>query len=206
MFVVDPRGADRPAMEGSVKDAFETRDWMMDIIVSLAADFAWRRTDVGTLEYMAEREGRVLYSRPGFDAPARVRETPSDEPRSLPEWIERAQRDFRALDALVRAGRAARGLDLLSRTSGRGENAQGGPGSHADVASAPAFADGPARSLSRIAPTHCGGVADACAVLDGVFPKTRYPDDPIPTAEEVDAAVTAARLVREAARIAGVIV
>ena len=51
-----------------------------------------------------------------------------------------------------------------------------------------------------------GGVAGACATLDGVFPKTRYPDTPIPTSAEVDAAVSAARLIREAARIVGVAV
>jgi HEPN domain-containing protein len=51
-----------------------------------------------------------------------------------------------------------------------------------------------------------GDVAVACAVLDGVFSKTRYPDNPIPTADEVAAAVKAARAIREAARMAGVMV
>ncbi len=35
-----------------------------DIIVTRPADFAWRKEIVGTIEWPAAREGKVLYSRP----------------------------------------------------------------------------------------------------------------------------------------------
>jgi HEPN domain-containing protein/predicted nucleotidyltransferase len=205
MFVVDPRGADRPAVEGRVREGLGDLCSMMDIIITFVADFAWRRTDVGTLQYMAEQEGRVLYLRPGFDSPARVRETPSDEPRSLAEWVARAQRDFKAFDALMRTGEPLEDSICL----------------HAHQAAEKTLKavlvrtqiSPPHRHLLKDLLARCpeslqrlGGVADACATLDGVFPKTRYPDDPIPTEAEVEAAVKAARLVREAARVVGVIV
>jgi HEPN domain-containing protein len=178
---------------------------MMDIIITFVADYTWRRTDVGTLEYMAEREGRVLYSRSGFDSSARVRETPSDEPRSLPEWVARAQRDFLALDVLARAGEPLEDSICFHAHEAVEKTLK--------AVLVRSQISPPHRHLLKELLARCpeslqrlSGVADACAILDGVFPKTRYPDDPIPTAEEVDAAVKAARLIRERARIAGVIV
>lgn len=205
MFVVDPRGAERSVVEARVREALGDLCSMMDIIISFVADYAWRRTDVGTLEYMAEREARVLYSRPGFDMPARVRETPSDEPRSLPEWINRARRDFHGLEALLRSPDPVEDVicfhahQAVEKTlkAVLVRNQISPPHRHLLkhlLALCP-------EALQRLV-----GVADSCAILDGVFPKTRYPDDPIPTAAEVDAAVKAARMIREAARIAGVIV
>ncbi|MGH7617599.1 MAG: HEPN domain-containing protein, partial [Gemmatimonadaceae bacterium] len=205
MFVVDPHGADRAATEKRVHAAFEPRDWMMDVIVSLAPDFLWRRTDVGTLEYMAEREGRVLYSRPGFDTTPRVRERPDDEPRSLPEWIERARSDFRAMDALLRAGDRLED-PICFHAHQAAEKVLKAVLVRAGISP-------PYKHLLSLLLSLCpeqlralGGVADACATLDRVFPKTRYPENPIPTAAEVDEAAQAARKIREAARIPGVIV
>jgi HEPN domain-containing protein/predicted nucleotidyltransferase len=204
IFVVRPRGADRSATEKLVRDAFATRDWAMDIIVSLTPDYMWRRTDVGTLEYMAEREGRMLYSRPGFETLARVSETPA-EPRSLPEWIARARTDFAAMEALMRApGRFEDPICFHAHQAAE---------KTLKAVLVRAGESPPYRHLLSLLLSHCpdawrrlGGVADACATLDAVFPKTRYPDNPIPTAAEVDAAANAARVIREAARIAGVIV
>jgi hypothetical protein len=36
----------------------------MDVIVTKPADFAWRKEIVGTIEWPAAREGKVLYVRP----------------------------------------------------------------------------------------------------------------------------------------------
>jgi predicted nucleotidyltransferase len=36
----------------------------MDIIVTTPEDFAWRKEVVGTIEWPAAREGKVLYARP----------------------------------------------------------------------------------------------------------------------------------------------
>ena len=35
-----------------------------DIIVTTPEDFKWRKETVGTIEYSAEKEGKVLYARP----------------------------------------------------------------------------------------------------------------------------------------------
>jgi HEPN domain-containing protein/predicted nucleotidyltransferase len=206
MFVVNPRGADRSAVEARVREGLGTLSSMMDIIVSFTQDFEWRRKDVGTLEYIVEHEGHVLYSRLGFDAPARVREErPTDQPRSLPEWIARAQRDFKALDVLQSTSEPVED-SICFHAHQAGEKTLKAVLVRARISP-------PYRHLLKELLALCpealrtlGGVADACAVLDGVFPKTRYPDNPIPSAPEVDAAVNAARLIREAARIAGVIV
>ncbi len=205
MFIVDPHGEDRRAAEIRVQEAFAKRDWAMDIIVSLVPDYLWRRLDVGTLEYMAEREGRLLYSRPGFEIVPRVRETPGDEPRSLAEWIARAQRDFRALDVLL--GSPERIEDPICF------HAHQAAEKTLKAVLVRAGISPPYRHLLSLLLSLCpealrtpGGVAEACVTLDGVFPKTRYPDNPIPGSAEVDAAVAAARMVREAARIAGVVI
>ncbi len=205
MFVVNPRGADRRATEKCVQDAFASRDWAMDIIVSLSPDFDWRRSDVGTLEYIAEHEGRVLYSRPGFDAAPRVRETPTDEPRSLAEWIDRARREYRTLETLVRAPEPHEDSICFHAHQAAEKTLKA---VLVRMGTSPPF-----RHLLRELLSLCpealrklGGVATACAILDDVFPKTRYPENPIPTADEVHAAVRAARAMREAARIAGVVV
>jgi HEPN domain-containing protein len=205
MFVVNPRGSNRRDIELAVQQAFANGGWAMDIIVSLAKDFEWRRTDVGTLEYMAEHEGRVLYSRPGLDPPARVRETPTGEPRSLPEWIERARTDFRAMAAVARSPERLEDPICFHAHQAAEKTLK--------AALVRAGISPPYRHLLSLLLSRCpetlrtiGGVVDACATLDAVLPKTRYPDHPVPTAAEVDAAVRAALLIREAARIAGVIV
>lgn len=43
--------------------ALGNRPFPMDIIVTRPEDFAWRKDFVGTIEYPAAREGKVLYER-----------------------------------------------------------------------------------------------------------------------------------------------
>jgi predicted nucleotidyltransferase len=53
--VVDTRLAIREALHG-----FRV---LLDVVVTSPADFAWRKEIVGTVEWPAAREGKVLYAR-----------------------------------------------------------------------------------------------------------------------------------------------
>jgi predicted nucleotidyltransferase len=57
------------AVEGSVRDkrleirqALHDSPFPLDVIVTRPEDFAWRKDVVGTIEWPAAREGRVLYA------------------------------------------------------------------------------------------------------------------------------------------------
>ena len=56
----------------------------LDIIVARPQDFAWRRDCVGTIEYPATHEGKVLYAQPD-----RVVEV-------LREWVFKAENDLKS--------------------------------------------------------------------------------------------------------------
>jgi predicted nucleotidyltransferase len=47
-----------------VRGALGNRAVPTDVILSRPEDFAWRKEIVGTIEYPAAREGKVLYARP----------------------------------------------------------------------------------------------------------------------------------------------
>jgi predicted nucleotidyltransferase len=79
----------------------------VDVIVDTCERFQRRRSDVGTLEYVADREGRILYMRAASLDRRFVRETPKVPPESLKEWLARAESDFTAMEELARAGRSS---------------------------------------------------------------------------------------------------
>src|SRR5713101_5948648 len=45
----------------------------LDVIVTTPEDFAWRKDVVGTIEWPATREGKVLYARPSSSFRSRLR-------------------------------------------------------------------------------------------------------------------------------------
>jgi HEPN domain-containing protein len=202
MFVIEP-SPDGTSRERDLRDAFGGRSWDMDVLVTTPEEFEWRRRDIGTLEYVVEQEGRVLYRRPDIRATARVREELREEPRSVAEWIDRARSDFWMLEA-GRPGdnpppdpvcfHAHQGVEKVLKAV---LVKSGTPPPHRHALA----------SLLSLCPASLrgvDGVAKACELLDGVFPKTRYPPHPPPTANEMAEAVRAARLVHEAVRILGV--
>src|SRR4051812_36591637 len=75
----------------------------VEIFVGTREKFERRRTDVGTLEYAADQEGRILYTRAAPPEARHVRETPNQASESLPEWIERARADFTAMTTLLQS-------------------------------------------------------------------------------------------------------
>ena len=62
LVVMDVRGSrleQRLAIRGALRDFLVP----MDILVTTPEDFAWRKDIVGTIEWPASREGKVLYAR-----------------------------------------------------------------------------------------------------------------------------------------------
>jgi HEPN domain-containing protein/predicted nucleotidyltransferase len=178
--------------------------WSMDVIVKTPAEIERQRDDVGTLVYVAEREGRVLYARPGLDgtrdasstAP-RVREEGRGAPESLARWIHRAESDLADMERLLG--------DPSPRWGGVCFHAHDGVekylkavlvATHTAPPRTHALAD-----LLEMCPDELRTnriVRESCATLSEVWPKTRYPEKPEPSAAEGLAAVDAARRVRAA--------
>ncbi|HVT38983.1 MAG TPA: HEPN domain-containing protein, partial [Gemmatimonadaceae bacterium] len=197
----DPNGGD-PVK--AIHAAFPNTTWGMDVVVRTPAEFERKRDDVGTLAYVAEREGRVLYARPGSGGPAnssgtapRVREEQRGPPESLADWMHRAENDFRSVERLVSAPSPT--WDAVCF------HAHDGAEKYLKSALVATHTPPPRthflRDLLAICPTELRTdrvVVDACTMLGAIWPKTRYPEEPEPSAAEGAAAVRAARDVRGA--------
>lgn len=163
----------------------------VDVILFTPAEYERKCTDVGTLAYVGAVEGVPLYERRRL-APRRVREELNEIPESVAEWIERAEVDFRTM------------LDL--------ERNNGEPDPicfHAHESAEKFFkcmlvrmhvAPPRSHSLAKLVET-AGAAADvsareACAILDDVWPRSRYPGHPRPSADDARAAVAAANAIR----------
>jgi len=182
---------DRP-----IHEALRGTPGNVDVIVYTPAEFERSRHDVGALAYAGEAEGRLLYDRMPSRWPRQVREQKRGVPESLAWWIARAESDFAAM-ADVSAG--SRSLDALSF--------------HAHQATEKFLKAAlivnhvpPPRThvLAELLPRAVAELRDdprvrrGCDVLDKLWPKMRYPKSPMPTLEEAEAAVAAAREVRSA--------
>lgn len=63
LMVVVPDVDSRRQMSVDIGVALHRFPFSKDVIVVRSEDFAWRKDVVGTLEYPAAREGKVLYAR-----------------------------------------------------------------------------------------------------------------------------------------------
>ena len=62
-LVVMPVHGSRRERQVDIRVALHDMRVPMDVIVTSPEDFAWRKEVVGTIEYPAAREGKVLYAR-----------------------------------------------------------------------------------------------------------------------------------------------
>ena len=196
---------ERPPKPGSlvnpVYDAIREVHSAVDFRIDTPERFVRRCDDVGTIEYVAHREGRVVYERETSSRKDRVREEKRGQPDSLAEWLLRARNDFTAMEALLLGAPDAR--DTIAF--------------HAHQASEKllkaalvACHIAPPRThmleqLLRLASSDLRddpGLRDACTELDLLWSSTRYPDDPIPTPDQVARAVECATRIRAAVRVA----
>jgi HEPN domain-containing protein len=168
----------------------------VDLIVYTPAEFERSRHDVGALAYAGEAEGWVLYDRTPSRWPRRVREELRGVPESLASWLARAESDFAMMEDGLAGSRSLDGISF-----------------HAHQATEKLLKA--ALIVNHIPPPRTHGLAEmlpravaelrddprirrACEVLDKLWPNMRYPDHRMPTLEEADAAVAAAREVRGA--------
>jgi HEPN domain-containing protein/predicted nucleotidyltransferase len=168
----------------------------VDVIVDTCERFQRRRSDVGTLEYVADREGRILYMRVASPDRRLVRE-PNMPPESLKEWLARAESDLTAMEELARSGRSSvyhaivfhahQGIEKLLKAALVAAGTQP-PRTHALTDLLPRLPQ-PLRDDPSL--------RDACAGLQSLWPSARYPHEPVPTREAVDQAVAWADTARD---------
>jgi HEPN domain-containing protein/predicted nucleotidyltransferase len=175
----------------------------VDVVVRTAAQFEENRDDVGTLVYVVEHEGRIVYG-PEL-APMRVRERPLGRPRSLVSWLRRVDSDFKVVDDLLKSPdpvwdaicfHAHQGVEKLLKCV-----------LIAGHTPPPRIHD--LNELLGMCPRELrdnAALRGACAFLYVLWPQTRYPEDetevfaedaPEPTAEQGAEAVAHARAARE---------
>lgn len=171
----------------------------VDFIVHTPAEYDRRRGDVGAMAHAGEVEGRVLYDRNPARWARRVREQPQGLPESLGEWLERARNDYESMAALIPrdaiAFHAHQATEKLIKSVLIAGHVRP-PRTHE------------LRKLLPIAPAELrddAAVRQACVTLDQVYPQSRYPGAAMPTQEEVEGAVAAARLVLDRVRATALI-
>jgi HEPN domain-containing protein/predicted nucleotidyltransferase len=174
----------------------------VDVIVATCDQFERRRIDVGTLEYVADHEGRILYARTSPPRPRQVREPPNGPPESLDAWIARADSDFAAMAALNMVHpsnlhdaivfHAHQGVEKTLKAALVARHVQP-PRTHV------------LPDLLHRLPAELRddpSLRDACAGLHALWPASRYPTVPVPTGAQVDQAVAWAERARAIVRLA----
>jgi predicted nucleotidyltransferase len=63
LLIVMPVSGSKRKAQVEIRKALRDVPVAKDVIVSTPAEFAWRKNVVGTIEYPATREGRVLYDK-----------------------------------------------------------------------------------------------------------------------------------------------
>jgi HEPN domain-containing protein/predicted nucleotidyltransferase len=188
ILVVLDSGGDR--LRESLRERYH-----VDVLTDTPVEFGRRRNDVGTMEYVVEREGRVLYDRAiGGEASSCLRESLHEPPDSFHEWMDRARGDFRVMQ--LAAGEVPEAVYFHAQQS-----------AEKFLKAALVFRQTPPPRTHRLvelirvcAPELRGdpGLRNACEVLDAVYESSRYPNRPLPTAAEVSTSVIAAQTVRAA--------
>lgn len=171
----------------------------VEVMIGTPEVYEHRKTDVGTLEYQIERDGRVLYERPsgkGVHTAPRVREEFNELPESTREWLIEAEADITvARQSLVatspvwsricfHAHEAAEKLLKAAIIAQR----EAPPRTHM-LENLLASVPHPLRSDAEI--------HTACGLLADVFPSSRYPGGRKLQEADAMASLNAALLVHE---------
>jgi len=197
LMIVLRDGSDLERGRRDAYDALHAIGAQVDVLVRSVSDYKRRQADLGFFDWLISREGVLLYSSGAvpqrWAGPARVRE---ESREGLRAWIERAAEDFRAAELSMAPTDPAPGAicfhahacaeKLLKALIVR--HGSHPPRTHAlpELLSlqAPAIGDDAA-------------LIAACALLQTLYPSSRYPEEPMPTFEEARRAFDSARLVRD---------
>lgn len=197
LMVVLRDGSDLERPRRDACDALHAIGIGADVLVRSASDYQRRQADPGFLDWLVSREGVLLYSSGAIPqrspGPARVREEPRE---GLRAWIERAAEDFRTAELWMAAADPATGsicfhahacaeklLKALIVRRGRHP-----PRTHALPELLSVQAAGIREDTALIA---------ACALLQTLYPSSRYPEEPLPTLDDARRAFDSALLVRD---------
>ena len=200
------------ARERAVYDLFRENDSRdgrsMDVHVYTPAELRRWKDDVGFIVYDIVREGRVLYCRPdvtdghfwsgeAIAPPTQVRERARDASASLATWIRRAQEDFAAMQALANLDPPARGavcfhahqcVEKLLKACLIARSVR--PRRTHDLHELLDACDRAGVDLQRL--------QGRCKPLQELYPRSRYPKEPEPTASDGETAIAAAIALRDA--------
>lgn len=197
LMVVLRDGSDLERPRRDACDALHAIGIGADVLVRSVSDYQRRQADPGFLDWLVSREGVLLYSSGAIPqrstGPARVREEPRE---GLRMWIERAEEDFRIARMSMAAEDPATGAicfhahacaeKLLKALIVR-------RGRHPPRT----YALPKLLALQASAIRDDAAVIAACALLQTLYPSSRYPGEPMPTLEEARRAFDSARLVRD---------
>jgi HEPN domain-containing protein/predicted nucleotidyltransferase len=197
LMVVLRDGSD---LERGRRDAYDTLHAIgvgADVLVRSVSDYQRRQADPGFLDWLVSREGVLLHSSGAVPqrspAPARVRE---ESREGLRAWIERAGEDLRIAELSMASTDPAPGA-ICFHAHACGEKllkaliVRGGthpPRTH--ELSKLLSLQGPSVRADK-------GLAAACALLEGLYPRSRYPEEPLPTLDDARRALDSARVVRD---------
>jgi uncharacterized protein len=196
LIVVLETPLERGERDGPIRDALPDDAHRVDVIVYTPSEFDVSRHDVGALAFAGETEGQILYDRNPSRWPRRVRETPRGTPPSLARWVARAESDFATM-AVIFAGSPS--LDTVAFHAYQGAEKFLKAAliwNHVAPPRTQRLADVLPRSVAELRDDP--RLIRACTLLDGLWPKMLYPDEPVPTRSETEAAMAAAGDVRAA--------
>jgi len=187
-------------LEGNRRDIYaglETVGIGADVLVRSVSQYERRQSDPGFLDWLASRNGVLLYSSGAVpqrsSGPTRVREQPYE---GLRRWVERAAEDFRVAESSLATADPPSGA-ICFHAHGCVEKLLKAliilRGTYP-----PRTHDLPQLNSLQMADVRNNrAVNDACVLLQRLYSGSRYPDEPMPTVDDARNALASARVVRE---------
>jgi HEPN domain-containing protein/predicted nucleotidyltransferase len=197
LMVVLRDGSDLERHRREACDALHAIGIGADVLLRSVSDYQRRQRDPGFLDWLVSREGVLLYSSGAVPQRSAERTRVREESREgLRTWIDRAEEDFRIAKMSMASADPATGAicfhahacaekllkSLIVRSGSHPQHTHALP----EILSlqAPAIRDDAA-------------VIAACALLQTLYPSSRYPGEPMPTLVEARRAFDSAHLVRD---------